>query len=105
VLADWSYPEPDPPEPADWSEPEPASPEPLLADGSLLAPVSVGWLPASVVPVLPVLPEPPVAVESDPALGACEASPPPEPALAGALAGEMESDGVVCVDGASCTDQ
>jgi hypothetical protein len=78
------------------------SPEPVLAATSLLAPVPEDWLPASVVPVLPGLP---VAVGSDPPLGACEASPPPDPVLAGALAGEGDSVGVVCVDGASCTAQ
>jgi hypothetical protein len=71
------------------------------ADGSLLTPLSLDGLPASVLP----LPGSPVAVESEPALGAVEASPPPEPGSAGALPGEFVSDGVVWVDGASCTDQ
>jgi len=78
------------------------SPEPVLADTSLLAPVPEDWLPASVVPVLPGSP---VTVGFDPSLGAWEASPPPDPELAGALAGEGDSAGVVCVDGASCTSQ
>jgi len=78
------------------------SPEPVLADTSLLALVSEDWLPASVVPVVPGSP---VAEGSNPPLGACEVSPPPDPALAGALAGEGDSAGVVCVDGASSTAQ
>jgi hypothetical protein len=72
----------------------------VSVDGALPAPLSVDGLPASVLAV----PESPVAVESELPLGAVEPSPPPEPVSAGALPGEM-SDGVVWVDGASCTDQ
>lgn len=73
----------------------------MSVDGALLAPLSVDGLPPSVLPA----PGSPVAVESELPLGAVEASPPPEPVSAGALPGEIVSDGAVWVEGASCTER